>query len=80
MVCILLLEPVEPNRRLNSTANFVWARQSSKNYCRLFEWNWNGWVSRDRVLAEETLRTMVAAVCEEFFQPEKNGLIPQSGW
>ncbi|ERL95093.1 hypothetical protein D910_12363, partial [Dendroctonus ponderosae] len=32
---------------------------------------------KDRSFAEETLRKMVAAICEEFFQPEKNGLIPQ---
>ncbi|CAG9760995.1 unnamed protein product [Ceutorhynchus assimilis] len=34
---------------------------------------------KNRSVAEATLKEMVTAICEEFFEPEKHGLIPQSG-
>lgn len=33
---------------------------------------------KDRSVAEATLKEMVTAICQEFFEPDKNGLIPQS--
>ncbi|XP_076266031.1 phosphoglucomutase 2 [Rhynchophorus ferrugineus] len=32
---------------------------------------------KDKTVVESTLREMVTAICEEYFQPEINGLIPQ---
>ncbi|XP_030768391.1 glucose 1,6-bisphosphate synthase-like isoform X1 [Sitophilus oryzae] len=33
---------------------------------------------KDKAVVESTLNEMVAAICQEFFEPDKNGLIPQT--
>lgn len=34
---------------------------------------------RDKSVVETTLREMVTAICNDFFEPTKNDLVPQSG-